>query len=52
MALKMTQEQFAEATDISRTYLQLIEAGKANPSIQVAEQIKKVCRCSWEELLG
>lgn len=51
MALKMTQEQFAEAISVSRTYLQSIEAGKANPSLQVTEQIVRVCRCSWNELM-
>ena len=52
MALKMTQEQFSEKIGISRTYLQSIEAGKGNPTIQVADRIKKACRCSWTELLG
>jgi DNA-binding XRE family transcriptional regulator len=52
MALKMTQEQFSEKVGISRTYLQSIEAGRGNPTIQVAGQIIKVCKCSWEDLLG
>lgn len=52
MALKMTQERFAEKADISRTYLQSIEAGKANPTRMVLDRIKKTCRCGWEELLG
>ncbi len=51
MALKLSQERFAEAINVSRTYLQSIEGGKANPTIQVAARIKKTCKCSWEELL-
>lgn len=51
MALGMTQEQFAEAIDVSRTYLQSIEAGKANPTIEIADRIRKTCDCSWGELL-
>jgi transcriptional regulator with XRE-family HTH domain len=52
MALEMTQEQFSEKIGVSRTYLQSIEAGKGNPTIMVAERIKKACKCSWEDLLG
>ena len=32
--------------------LQLIEAGRVYPTIQVALQIKAVCGCPWEGLLG
>jgi transcriptional regulator with XRE-family HTH domain len=52
MALKLTQEQFSEAIEVSRTYLQNIEAGKANPTIEVVERIKNVCKCPWDHLLG
>jgi transcriptional regulator with XRE-family HTH domain len=52
MALKMSQEQFAEAINVSRTYLQTIEAGKGNPTIQVVDRIKKACKCSWDDILG
>ena len=52
MGQKMTQEQFSEKVGISRTYLQSIEAGKGNPTIQVAERIKKASKCSWDDLLG
>ena len=48
----MTQEQFSEKVSISRTYLQNIEAGQGNPTIEVAERIKKICKCSWDDLLG
>ncbi len=51
MALGMNQEQFAEAINVSRTYLQSIEGGRANPTLQVAERITKVCKCSWNVLM-
>lgn len=52
MHLKMSQERFSEKAGITRAYLQRIEAGTVNPSLQIVRQIKKVCACSWEELLG
>jgi transcriptional regulator with XRE-family HTH domain len=52
MSLTMTQEQFAEAISVSRTYLQSIEAGKANPTLQIAERVTKICKCSWDELMA
>jgi transcriptional regulator with XRE-family HTH domain len=48
----MTQERFAEAIEVSRTYLQSIERGKSNPTILVAERITRVCHCSWDELMA
>jgi transcriptional regulator with XRE-family HTH domain len=52
MALGMTQDELCERADVSRTYVQYIEAGKANPSIQTVERIRKALKCSWEDLLG
>jgi transcriptional regulator with XRE-family HTH domain len=51
MAMNMTQEQFSEAISVSRTYLQSIEAGSANPTLKVAGEIVRVCKCSWNELM-
>jgi transcriptional regulator with XRE-family HTH domain len=50
--LGMTQDQLCEKADVSRTYIQSIEAGKGNPSIQTADRIKKALKCSWDDLLG
>jgi transcriptional regulator with XRE-family HTH domain len=52
MALKMSQERFSEKAEITRAYLQRIEAGTVNPSLRVVRQIKKACNCSWDDLLG
>lgn len=45
-----TQEQLAERADINRRFLQRIEAGQANPSIDVICRIRKALACSWEVL--
>ena len=49
--LRMTQESLAEKADISRRYVQQIEAGQMNPTIKVVSRMRAALRCSWEELL-
>jgi transcriptional regulator with XRE-family HTH domain len=51
MRLTTTQEKLSEKADISRRYLQQIEAGQMNPSVGVASRLRKALRCSWDELL-
>jgi len=51
MGLEMTQERFAEAIGVSRTYVQSIERGKANPTLEVAERVVALCGCSWDKLM-
>jgi putative transcriptional regulator len=46
----LTQEQLAEKADISRRYLQLIEAGHYVPTIEVAARIRKALKLTWEDL--
>lgn len=46
-----TQEQLAEAADISHRYLQSLEAGQKQPSINVVAQLRLALKCSWDELL-
>jgi transcriptional regulator with XRE-family HTH domain len=48
---EITQERLAELVEIDRRYVQRIEAGTANPGVDVLARLKKVFRCSWEELL-
>ncbi|QCP88117.1 XRE family transcriptional regulator [Cereibacter sphaeroides] len=38
----MTREQFAAAAGISRSYLSLLEAGKKQPSLEVAVRIERL----------
>ena len=47
----MTQEALAEKADISHRYLQSLEAGQKQPSINVAAQLRLALQCSWDELL-
>ena len=51
MTLHMTQEQMAEKAEISHRYLQSIEAGSKQPSINVVAQLRLALGCSWDELL-
>ena len=50
MAARLTQEQLAEKADIRRRYLQQIEAGEMNPTINVATRLGNALRCSWNRL--
>ena len=47
----LTQEQLSERADISRRYLQLIEAGTYVPTIEVASRLRKALKLTWDELL-
>jgi len=49
---EMTQEELAEHANIDRRYVQRIEAGTANPGIDIIDRIRIAFRCGWEELLG
>jgi len=46
-----TQEQLAEKADISRRYVQMIEAGQYTPTIDVASRLRVALGVSWEDLL-
>ena len=47
----MTQEKLAEKADISRRYVQLIEAGQYVPTIEVASRLRKAFGVLWDELM-
>ena len=47
----MTQETLAEKADISHRYLQSLEAGQKQPSINVVVQLRTALKCSWDDLL-
>jgi transcriptional regulator with XRE-family HTH domain len=48
----LTQDQLAEGAEIDRRYVQRIEAGTANPGIDVLIRLRRALDCSWEELLA
>lgn len=49
--LSWSQEKLAEKSEISRRYVQLIEAGTYVPTIEVAARIRKAFKTTWDELL-
>ena len=44
----LTRDDLAE---IDRRYVQRIEAGTANPGIDVISRVREALRASWDELL-
>ncbi len=51
MKAGLTQEQLAEQAELSRRFLQEIEAGQKNPTINVVHRLKRALKCSWDDLL-
>jgi transcriptional regulator with XRE-family HTH domain len=47
----LTQEKLAEKADVSHRYLQSLEAGEKQPSINVVTRLRTALECSWDELL-
>jgi transcriptional regulator with XRE-family HTH domain len=47
----LTQEKLAEKADVSHRYLQSLEAGQKQPSINVVARLRQALECSWDELL-
>lgn len=46
----LTQEALAERADMSRRFLQEIEAGKKNASMMIAAKLRKALKCSWDSI--
>ena len=46
-----TQEKLAELVDVDRRYIQRIEAGTANPGIDVLSRLKDALSVRWTQLL-
>ena len=47
----LTQERLAELSEISHRYLQSLEAGQKEPSINVVVRLRKALECAWDDLL-
>jgi transcriptional regulator with XRE-family HTH domain len=47
---EITQEKLAERADISLRYIQQLEAGQRNPSMQTLVRLRKVIGCSFDDL--
>ena len=50
MKRRMTQEDLSEYADIDRRYVQRLEAGTANPGIDVLARIRHALGCRWIDL--
>ena len=51
MAQGLTQEELADQSRIDRRQLQRIEAGTANPGVEMLVRLRKALDCSWLDLL-
>jgi transcriptional regulator with XRE-family HTH domain len=51
-AAKWTQESLAEKADLSRRFVQDIEAGRKNATVNSVVRLKKALACSWNDLFG
>jgi len=49
-AAKLTQESLAEKADLSRRFVQEIEAGSKSPTVTTVVRLKKALSCSWNDL--
>jgi transcriptional regulator with XRE-family HTH domain len=49
-AAKLTQESLAEKADLSRRFVQEIEAGSKSPTVTTVVRLKKALACSWNDL--
>lgn len=47
----ISQEKLAELADLHRTYVSLIEAGKANISVDIMGRLAKALGCKVKDLL-
>ncbi len=47
----LTQEGLAELVDVDRRHIQRIEAGTANPGIDVLHKLKQALAARWTQLL-
>jgi len=51
-AANFTQEKLAEKAELSRRYVQEIESGSKNPSVNTAVRLKIALACSWDDLFN
>jgi transcriptional regulator with XRE-family HTH domain len=50
-AAALTQEKLAERAQVSHRYLQALEAGQKQPSINVVARLRAALDCDWDALL-
>lgn len=48
----MTQTQLADFTELSKRYIQKIEHGEANITIEVVEKLVRILKCTLTDIVG
>jgi transcriptional regulator with XRE-family HTH domain len=49
---EMTQTELADFADLSKRYVQKIEHGEANITVEVVEKLARIFKCGWLEIVG
>jgi transcriptional regulator with XRE-family HTH domain len=52
MKSRLTQTELADFAQLSKRYIQKIEHGKANVTVDVVEKLAKILRCGWDDIVG
>jgi transcriptional regulator with XRE-family HTH domain len=52
MRAEMTQTELADFADLSKRYIQKIEHGEANITIEVVEKLIRIFKCGWQDIVG
>lgn len=48
----MTQTELADFADLSKRYVQKIEHGEANITVEVVEKLTRIFKCTWRDIVG
>jgi transcriptional regulator with XRE-family HTH domain len=48
----MTQTRLADFAELSKRYIQKIEHGEANITVEVVEKLAKILKCGWADIVG
>ncbi len=52
MKAEMTQTEVADFADLSKRYVQKIEHGEANITVEVVEKLARIFKCNWRDIVG
>ena len=52
MRRDITQTELADFADLSKRYIQKIEHGEANITIEVVEKLVGIFKCGWQDIVG
>ena len=52
MRVQMTQTELADFADLSKRYVQKIEHGEANITVEVVEKLAGIFKCGWHDIVG